>query len=520
MLGKDRFRASRVLGLVISLALLLVSCQSSPGTTASGQPSELIIGGTVAPTTLDLTSNPSAAIAEVMLYNVYQNLVELAPNDKLIPVLATSWNVSDSGRTYTFALRHGVRFSNGAPMTAADVVFSLNRAIAPQSTYPRKVLMKPVQSVVAVGKYTVVVNLKSPDQGWLFSLATTELGVVLDPNEVAHLATKPVGTGPYMVQSFVPNYSITLVRNPHYYGTPAPIKEVERRYFLSPSAMNAALLSGQINMIRDEPIPQALGQFENNPKFRVMRGLSSQKVELVMNNTYGPLSNVLVRKAISYAIDKQAINGAAAEGLGVLIGTEATPLDPWYLNLASKYPYDPVKAKQLLAQAGYPHGFSLTFSLPPYGYATIAGPLVAAELQKVGIAVTLQNVQWPYWLSTIFAKGQYQMTIINFPLPRTIFDYAIPGYFFHFSGSGQVASLLHQGDTASTKAERNYYYGEAERLLANDAVSVWLYSPPMFTVAQKGIVGMPGAWPDQAYEMYHLSVGGAVAARLKAEGYM
>ena len=520
MLGKDRFGVSKVLGLVVSLALLLVSCQSSSGTTASGQPSELIIGGTVAPPTLDLTSNPAASIDEVLEYNVYQNLVELAPNGTLIPVLATSWNVSNGNRTYTFTLRHGVRFSNGAPMTPADVVFSLNRAMSPQSTYPQKAQMKPVQSVVAVGKYTVVVTLKFPDQEWLFALATTANGVVLDPNAVSNLATKPVGTGPYMVQSFVPNYSITLVRNPHYYGTPAPIKEVERRYFSSPSAMNAALLSGQINMIRDEPIPQVLGQFENNPKFRVIHGSTSGKVDLVMNNTYGPLSHLRVRQAISYAINKQAINSAAAGGFGTVIGSEATALDPWYLDLASKYPYDPAKAKQLLAQAGYPHGFALTLTLPPYGYAQIAGPLVAADLQKVGISVTLQNVQWPLWLSTIFAKGQYQMTIVDFALPRTIVNYANPAYFFHYAGSAQVASLLHQGDTASTKAERNHYYQEAELLLANDAVNVWLYVPPMITVAQKGIVGMPGAWPDQAYEMYHLSVGGAVAARLKAEGYI
>jgi ABC-type transport system substrate-binding protein len=260
----------------LAIGALVAGCSSSSSGTGSGGAGakatggSLTIGSSVAPPTLDLTSNPAAAIDEVLDYNVYQHLVQLAPNGQIVPVLASSYVWSNGDKTITFTLRPDVKFSDGDPMTAQDVVYSINRVIAPKSTYPYAALMGKITSVTAPASSTVQVRLSQPDNEWLYQLAAYSNGVILDPKAVAAIATQPAGTGPYKVTNFVQNYSVTLA----------------------------------------------------------------------------------------------------------VIGSDTVPGDPWYsASYAQTYPYNPAKARQLLAQAGYPGGFSTTLTIPPYGYAETAGPL-------------------------------------------------------------------------------------------------------------------------------------------------
>ena len=154
------------------------------------------------------------------------------------------------------------------------------------------------------------------------------------------------------------------------------------RYFTNPNDLNSALQSGQINMIDNLSTPQDLKLFKSNPAYRVIAGLTNGKVQMTLNNAYGPLQNKLVRQAILYATDKQAIIQAASGGYGLAAGSDTVPADPFYLNLSNTYPYNPTKAKQLLTQAGYPNGFSLSLTLPPYFYAQLATSRRAAKRRK------------------------------------------------------------------------------------------------------------------------------------------
>jgi peptide/nickel transport system substrate-binding protein len=520
------------LALVGALALSAAACGSgsSSGKSGSGTstgsgsgPSTsnqtLVVGSNVAPPTLDPTASPSAAIDEVFDYNVYQHLVQLTPSGKLVPTLATSYSTSNGGRTYTFHIRKGVKFSNGDPLTAADVVFSLKRVVAPKSVYPYKDLMSDMQSAKATGPLTVQVTLKKRSWGWLYYLAAYSNGVVLDPKTVDHLATKPVGTGPYQFKSQVQNYSVELAPNPHYWGPKPGVNGVTFRYFSSAEAENTALQSGEINVIDNAINPLDIGVFKSDTsKYKIIHGLTNGKIQVTINNAYGPLKKLAVRQAIAYALDRPAIIKNAG-GYGTEISSGTVPGDPWYVNLDSQYAYNPTKAKQLLAQAGYPHGFSITLTIPPYGYATQAGTVVASELGAVGIHTTIKNIQWPLWLSQVFTNKSFALTIIDHVETRDIANYGNPAYYWNYAGAKAVNALETAGDAAPTRAEWIAKYKQVVHKITDDAVNAWLYDPDQVTIAQKNVVGLPATGRAESFDLAHVGFGASLPSSLTSEGY-
>jgi peptide/nickel transport system substrate-binding protein len=483
-----------------------------------GPSKALVVASSVFPPTLDPTANPAAAIDEVFEYNVYQNLVQLDPKGQVVPVLATRYDVSPNGLRYTFYVRQGVRFSNGDPLTPADVVFSLKRAANPKDNYPYRVLLKDVSSVVASGD-RVVVTLRQPDNQFLYDLAAYSNGVVLDPKTVGTLATKPVGTGPYMFASEVDDYSVTLKRNPYYWGKAPGVGKVEFRYFANANSEVEALKTGQVQVIDNLSNPEDAKQFRGGG-FKLVTGPTNGKVQVTLNNSYGPLANLKVRQALQYATDKQAILQAAGGGYGRVIASDDVPGDPWYMPAINKtYAYNPSKAKKLLAEAGYAHGFSLTLTLPPYNYALIAGPLVQADLEAVGVRVSIEDVQWPLWLDQVFSKHDYQLTIVDHVEARDISEYGDCTYYWDYSGCKQVAAMLSKAQRAKTLAAEVSGYEAVVRRVNEDAVNDWLYNPDQLTAAKTDVVGLPGSGLAESFDLSHVSIGGRLPPALIAQGY-
>lgn len=531
-------RRSIASAVVACGALVLVAaCSSSPsagttggsvGSTAgngaggsqAAQGGTLTIGSNVAPPSIDPTSNAAAAIDEVFDYNVYQHLVQLAPNGQIVPVLASKYSWSADRKTITFTLRQGVKFSNGDPLTAADVVYSLNRVVAKGSKYPYATLMGTLTKVTATDASTVTVTLSQPDQEWLYQLAAYSNGIVLDQKAAGTIATAPVGTGPYTYKSQVANYSVTLAGNGSYWGTKPGYGTVVFRYFTDTNAENSALTSGQIQVIDNLSNPADASQFQGNSAYSIVHGPTNGKVQLTLNNATGPLKNVLVRQAIAYAIDKAAILKTVGGGFGTVIGSDTVPGDPWYAaGYAKTYAYDPARAKSLLAQAGYASGLNLTLTLPPYGYATQSGPLIQAYLKKVGVNVTIKDIQWPLWLSQVFTGKNFDMTIIDHVEARDIANYATAGYYWGYAKTAQVKSLLAAGDTAATPADQTAKYSQVLKLITADAVNVWLYNPDLITVVKSGIVGVPSSGQSESFNLEYIAPGGTVPAAAKSQGY-
>jgi peptide/nickel transport system substrate-binding protein len=540
--GKAR-RRSRILlpGAVAACALLAAACSSSSSSASSSSASAsvsssasspspsaasttaalktLVVGAPQAPPTLDPTSNAAQAIDEVVDYNVLQHLVQLAPNGTIVPVLATGYTVSADRKTYTFTIRQGVKFSNGDPLTPADVVYSINRVNAKGSKYPYATIFD-VASAAVVGADQVAVTLTAPSWSFLFDLATYSNGVILDPATVSTLATDPIGTGPYTISGNVANYSTTLKVNPSYWGPKPGVAGVEFRYYSDTNAEEAAFESGQIQ-VTGLPTPADLPTFTADPgKYGVLSGLTNGKVQLTINNTEGPFRSVLVRQAVNYAIDKSTVNQIAAGGQGVLIGTDTVPSDPYYLNLANLYPYDPAKAKQLLAQAGYPNGFSTTLTLPPYYYAGLAAPVIQSDLAAIGIKVTIKNVAFPLWLSQVFEGGDFDLTIIDHAEARDVSNYGTTGYYWHYADTSKVAAQLAAANAAPTQAQWIAGTQSVLKEIADDAVNAWLYVLPDIEVYDKGLIGLPTTGYTESLDLQYVSFGAPVSAGAAALGYV
>ena len=339
---RDQLKAA---GLAVAVALSatgIAGCQSTDDNV-------LTIGATAAPPTLDLVSNAAAAIPQVLLYNVYETLVRVNDSGKLVGLLAKSWKLSDDGLRLTFRLDPNARFASGARVTSAAVKASLERMRGASASPVNQANLAAIKAIHTPDDSTVILDLSNRDNFLLFNLASTS-GVVIDP-ATKDLATRPQGSGPYVVTEFTPGHSVTLSPSPrpwHEGNRPT----VRFAYYSDPTSQTAALLSGDLDVVSDMTTPQALSRFTGNPNYRVLRGTTNGEVVLGMNNTSKALSDRRVRQAILMAIDRKGLLDVVWNGQGTLIGSMVPPTDPWYTDLSHTWPHDPVRARKLLADAG------------------------------------------------------------------------------------------------------------------------------------------------------------------------
>jgi peptide/nickel transport system substrate-binding protein len=463
---------------------------SSTGTSGPA-PSDgtLSLGLVLEPESLDFTTISGAAIPQILLDNVYETLVTQAQDGSIQPGLAKSWTVSDDGKTYDFTLRSGVTFSDGTPFTADDAAFSINYVKTKWTVGVAKA-MDAVTSATAVSPTELKVVLSQPNALWLFKM-TTRIGAMMSPKHVDSLATEAIGTGPFTVGDWVHGVSITLNRNDAYWGPKALEKSIVFTYFSDPTAMNNALLTGDIQVITTVQTPQALAQFGDTSKYTVINGTTNGKVMMTLNDARPPLNDVRVRQAINYALDKQAIVKAAWAGYGTPIGAHEVPTDPWYVDLANRYPHDVAKAKELLKEAGQSN-LTLRLALPPVPYAAKAAPIIVSQLAEAGITVQTSDVTFDNWLGKIFAAPyDFDMTIINHVEQydvTTVFS-GKPDYYTQYTNP-EVTRLEAEG----LAGDHDTFIADFQKvmtILADDAAAAWLWAFPNLMVADANVRGLP-----------------------------
>src|SRR3954471_24995218 len=463
---------------------------ATPSGGSSSGKTQIAIGTTLAPASLDITAQSGAAIPEILLYNVYETLVKTDDSGNTQPLLADLPKVSDDGLTYTFTLKDGVKFANGDPVKASDVVASFNRAKSDPKVVPLATsTFAPVSTITNPDDKTVVVTLTQRSRNFIYNL-TQQGGVVYEAASIPDLATKAAGSGPFTVSGFTTGATgnLTLTRNDTYWGTKPALQTVTWRFFPDNNAMANAEKTGQIDII-DNLAPELFSQFKSNSTYETVEGLTNGETILALNNTRKPLDDVRVRQAISYAVDKEAVNQTAEQGYGKIIGSHASTNDPWFEDLGDTYKFDPAKAKDLLKQAGVSN-LSLTLQVIPTPYAQAAAPVIVSNLKDVGINVTAQNIEFPLWLDQVFTKGDYDLTIVAHVEARDINLYSNPKYYWHYD-SPKVQDLLKQADAAPTEAASNDLYKQVQEQINADAVNDWLFLLPRLSVIRKGITGYP-----------------------------
>ncbi|WP_404300252.1 ABC transporter substrate-binding protein [Alicycliphilus denitrificans] len=466
---------------------------------AQGKKDSVTLALTLEPPGLDPTAGAASSIAEVTLYNIYETLTKINPDGSVSPLLAESWEVSPDLKTYTFRLRKGLSFHNGEPFNAAAVKFSFDRAGGDKSTNKDKRLFASLTTQV-VDDYTVVLLNKDIEPDLLFLLGQAT-AIIVEPKSADTNAAKPVGTGPYQLTAWSRGASITLTAWPQWRQAAAiKIRRASFRFIPDSAAQVAALLAGDVDAFA-RVTPRSMAQFKDNPRFQVVVSGSRAKTILAINNARKPLDDVRVRRAIAAAIDRKAVIQGAADGLGVPIGSHYVPGAFGYVDTTGINPYDPEKAKRLLAEAGVKLPLTLTMTLPPAPYARQGGEVIAAQLAKVGIVSKLQNVEWAQWLSGTYGAKNYDLTLISHVEPFDLGNFAKPDYYWGYR-SPQFDQLYEKIKHAARPADRARLLGEAQRLLAEDAAHGFLYQPQWVTVAHKNLRGL---WKDMPIFVNDLS---------------
>jgi peptide/nickel transport system substrate-binding protein len=484
-------------GLPLAGALPLAQAQSGK--------TSVVLGMVLEPTSLDPTTAAAAAIGEIVHYNILEGLTKIAVDGAVTPLLAEAWSEAPDGKSYTFALRKGVKFSDGADLDASTVKFSFDRAKAEGSTNKaKKAVFDNISLVTVHDSHTVILTLNNADAAMPFRLGENT-AVILHPNSAAGAGTKPVGTGPFKLDAWNKGSSVTLVKNDGFRdAAKVKLTKATFRFINDPAAQVAALLAGDIDGMPRFAALSALKQFQQDKRFTVEIGSTAGKGIMAINNRKAPFSDVRVRRALSHAIDRKAFIDGAQEGLGRPIGSHFAPTDLGYLDLTKTTPYDPEKAKALLKEAGVTTPLNVTLTLPPPPYARKGGEIVAAQLAKVGINAKIENVEWAQWLSGPF-KGNFDLTIINHVEPLDYATaYADPKYYYGYDSAkfrGLVATLA----ATSENKEKARLWRDIQRQLAEDAVNVFIWNPAQVAVFKKGLRGLWNSSPIFANDLAAVS---------------
>lgn len=425
---------------------------------------------------LDPHQTVAAGTREV-LFNIFEGLVKPNSDGEMIPAVAEKYTLSEDGTTYTFTLREGVKFHNGQTVTAEDVVYSINRcaAVPEGQEKPLVAAFSAVKSVEALDEKTVAVTIAQRDLEFI-----SYMTAAIIPADYENQATAPVGTGPFRFVSRTPQQDFVMERFEDYWGAPAWLDKVTYKICENADALVMNLNGGSIDLCAHLTSAQAS---QLNQSFQVLEGTMNLVQAIYLNNQAKPCDNQLVRQALCYAIDRQGIMDMVADGHGTAVGSSIYPAFTKYFlpELVDKYPHDMAKAKELLAQAGYPDGFDMTISVPNnYQPHMDTAEVVAEQLREAGINVTIQPVEWSTWLDTIYNGRQFQATVVGVDAAnmtaRAMLERFTSDYGKNFINYNNPAydALFQQAINAQDEATQTDLYKQMETMLADTAANVYI----------------------------------------------
>ena len=425
---------------------------------------------------LDPHQTVAAGTREV-LFNIFEGLVKPNSDGEMIPAVAEKYTLSEDGTTYTFTLREGVKFHNGQTVTAEDVVYSINRcaAVPEGQEKPLVAAFSAVKSVEALDEKTVAVTIAQRDLEFI-----SYMTAAIIPADYENQDTAPVGTGPFKFVSRTPQQDFVMERFEDYWGAPAWLDKVTYKICENADALVMNLNGGSIDLCAHLTSAQAS---QLNQSFQVLEGTMNLVQAIYLNNQAKPFDNQLVRQALCYAIDRQGIMDMVADGHGTAVGSSIYPAFTKYFlpELVDKYPHDVAKAKELLAQAGYPDGFDMTISVPNnYQPHMDTAEVVAEQLREAGINVTIQPVEWSTWLDTIYNGRQFQATVVGVDAAnmtaRAMLERFTSDYGKNFINYNNPAydALFQQAINAQDEAAQTDLYKQMETMLADTAANVYI----------------------------------------------
>jgi peptide/nickel transport system substrate-binding protein len=481
-------------------------------TTSASSASSAAPAGTV---TIPLISNPTpnpivlpGGLSSILLdKNLFGQLVRPDANGGTpVPDLATKWDISADGKTYTFSLRPGVKWHNGDPFTADDVKFTFDLMLDKKSNSAFINNLGPFTSADIVDPMTVKLNLSSPYAPMLTMLAYNVMIVpkkVLqgqDINQPVEFIKNPIGTGPYKWKEFVSGDHVTLVANPDYWDGPPKIGTVVYKILPDLNTQVAQLRAGQIDVVMLEP--SQVDALQNVPNVVINAASQTNYQYLSINNSNPLFADKNVRQALAYALDRDTMVKSVLRGKGTVGNGPISPPMGWaYPQDVKPFPYDTKKAQDLLAQAGWQlQGGKLMKGGQPFKFAIlldVGNPtrkdqaLVAQQTyQKLGMDVSIDSQDFNTWYDRT-GKSQYDMFVaywITPPDPNAL----VNGYSDDNSDKYKnpaVDDLFEQGKVSTSQADRKTIYDKMQQLIYDDQPDVFMTFPPEYRAFSKRLQG-------------------------------
>ncbi|MCM1058539.1 MAG: ABC transporter substrate-binding protein [Firmicutes bacterium] len=445
----------------------------------------------------------NAAGTKEILFNIFEGLVKPDKNGDLMKALASDYTVSEDGLVYTFTLREGVKFHNGDAVTAEDVKYSLERASGLLDGTPLISSLKVLTSVDIIDEKTVQVTVGGANTELIYSFVAAIIPAGSGEDE----SGTPIGTGPFSFVSYTPQEGIVVKKNPDYWQQGLPyLDEVNFKIVTSTDTALLELQGGSIDIYPYLTDSQAN---ELKDSFQILSASSAVVQALYLNNADPLLSDVRIRQAICYALDKDEINDFLAGGNAALISAAMLPtLQSYYVDLNDAYGTGAniEKAKELMADAGYPDGFDLEITVPSnYEYHMQTAEVVVEQLKKAGINAVINPVEWNAWLEDCYNGRKYQSTISGLTCDNT------PGYmmnrfqtdskknFINFV-SAEYDEMYLKAAAAMDLEEKAGYYKQLQQILCDEAGSAFIQVPAI-TIAVDPKLGGYTFYPVYVQDM-------------------
>jgi peptide/nickel transport system substrate-binding protein len=480
-----------VAAITAVLAVLLAGCSPGRGVDLGQGTGNLIaaIGGE--PDQLD-PQKTSAYFSFEVLENVFDTLVAPDANLEMKPALAERWQVSPDQLVWTFHLRRGVTFHDGAPFSADDVVYSYRRIIDEKLVNSDK--FSAVTAVEAPDPSTVIIRVKKPTPNLLTNLGGFKGMAIVERRNVesGQIATHPVGTGPFSFVSRKSGDSIVLKANPNYWAGAPKVPGVTFQFISEPSTALSALQAGEIDWTDSVPT-QRVAQLKNDDSIHLAVTPSNDYWYLALNEAKPPWHDPRVRQAIAYAIDREAIVQATSYGTAVANQLAIPKGNPWYAPYA-KYGRDLDKAKTLLTEAGEAPKSMDMLVTSEYPQTVTAAQVIADNLAPLGITVNIRTVDMATWLDQQ-NSGNFDMLMMGWlgNIDPDDFYYAQ----HHTGGSSnaqkfsnpEVDRLLDAGRRETNPVVRRDDYAKAATLIADEVSYVYLYNPSVIQAWSTKLTG-------------------------------
>jgi len=497
-----------VISVVVIVGAVAVAFYLTQITSKPPALEELKIALGIEPDTLDPAAQTTTLVANIVSY-MYETLVKVEdPVGEVKPLLAERWEVSGDGLTYTFYLRKNVKFHDGADFDANAVKATFDRLLDPKTRSPQRGVLGHtyIDEVRVVDQFTVAFKLKKPFAPFLRGLASTHSAIV-SPLAIQKygpdLIETPAGTGPFKFVSWKRGESLVLERFDNYWGEKATVRSVVIKIMPEAGTREAALLAGDVD-ISVLPPASDLSKLQANPNVKVYTPPTQRIIFIALNTQWGPLKDVRVRHALNYAVDKKAIVERIVFGLAA---PAEAPLPEFLIrnNKIGFYEYNPQKAKQLLAEAGYPNGFKMTILHPVGRYIQDKqiAEAVQSYLRDVGVEVELKTTDWPTFIQLVRKPLEeqvqsHQAVLLGWgywlydPHPQLYGQFHSSqwpdkGLAPAFYKNTRVDELLDLAATTVDEEKRTQLYVELSKLIWEDAPWIFLHVQKYFIAAKANL---------------------------------